>query len=103
ILSHLGIIESDYFGLQYSASKGEVLWLNLRNPICRQLGGTAPYRLQLRVKFFVQPHFLLQDSTRHQFFLNVKHDLISGDLHCPDTSQLVELVSLIAQAEFGDF
>ena len=64
VLTQLGIIESDYFGLQYTGTRGEHLWLNLRNPISRQLGGAAPYRLQLRVKFFVQPHFLLQDSTR---------------------------------------
>ncbi|KAG7239954.1 hypothetical protein CRUP_011458, partial [Coryphaenoides rupestris] len=33
----LGIIEVGYFGLQYSGSKGENLWLNLRKRICQQM------------------------------------------------------------------
>lgn len=32
--------------------------------IRRQIPGASPYRLQFRVKFFVQPQYLLQDSTR---------------------------------------
>ena len=64
VCEQFGIIETDYFGLQYTGSKGEQLWLNMRNRISHQLPGTAPYRLSLRVKFFVQPHFLLQETTR---------------------------------------
>ena len=60
----LGIIEVDYFGLQYAGQHSEMLWLNMRNPIKQQLTGTSPYRFQLRVKFFVPPHLLLQDVTR---------------------------------------
>ena len=60
----LGVIECDYLGLQYIGPHGEKLWLNLRNQIRRQLPGPPPYRLQLRVKFFVPPHLVLQDITR---------------------------------------
>ncbi|KAJ3608571.1 hypothetical protein NHX12_023102, partial [Muraenolepis orangiensis] len=60
----LGIIEVDYFGLQFSGSKGENLWLNLRNRICQQVDSVAPCRLRLRVKFFVEPHLILQEQTR---------------------------------------
>lgn len=60
----LGIIEVDYFGLQYAGNHGDLLWLNMRNPIKQQLTGAAPYRFQLRVKFFVPPHLLLQETTR---------------------------------------
>lgn len=61
----LGIIEVDYFGLQFTGSKGESLWLNLRNRISQQMDGLAPYRLKLRVKFFVEPHLILQEQTRY--------------------------------------
>ncbi|GIX66511.1 e3 ubiquitin-protein ligase MYLIP [Caerostris extrusa] len=61
----LGIIECDYMGLQYIGPHSENLWLNLRNQIRRQLPGPPPYRLQLRVKFFVPPHLVLQDITLH--------------------------------------
>lgn len=60
----LGIIEVDYFGLQFTGSKGENLWLNLRNRICQQMDNVAPCRLRLRVKFFVEPHLILQEQTR---------------------------------------
>lgn len=56
--------ESDYFGLKYHSVKGQDCWLNLRNPIERQVGGVAPYRFGLRVKFWVPPHLILQDTTR---------------------------------------
>lgn len=65
----LGLVEVDYFGLQYNGAKGESLWLNLRNNIVKQLAGSPPYRLCLKVKFFVQPHHLLQDMTRFCFLL----------------------------------
>ncbi|KTG42796.1 hypothetical protein cypCar_00032897 [Cyprinus carpio] len=59
----LGIIEVDYFGLQFSGSKGENLWLNLRNRISQQMDNLTPCRLRLRVKFFVEPHLILQEQT----------------------------------------
>lgn len=64
VCRRLGIIEVDYFGLQFTGSKGESLWLNLRNRISQQMDGLAPYRLKLRVKFFVEPHLILQEQTR---------------------------------------
>ena len=64
VCEKLGTIENDYFGLQYIGKKGEVLWLNLRNPINGQITGSLPIRLHLRVKFHVQPHLLLQEVTR---------------------------------------
>lgn len=64
VCKRLEIIEQDYFGLQYLGAKREKLWLNKRNKICRQLTGSQPHRLRFRTKFFVQPHLLVQDSTK---------------------------------------
>lgn len=98
----LGIIEVDYFGLQFSGSKGENLWLNLRNRISQQMDNVAPCRLRLRVKFFVEPHLILQEQTRHLFFMHVKEDLHRGHLRmCSEQAE--ELSALLAQAEFGDY
>ena len=69
VCQQLGIIELDYFGLQYTGEKGEQLWLNLRNDLTRQLMHSPPYRFRLRVKFFVEPHFILQETTRWGPFL----------------------------------
>ncbi|KAF0024872.1 hypothetical protein F2P81_023674 [Scophthalmus maximus] len=98
----LGIIEADYFGLQFTGSKGENLWLNLRNRICQQMDNVTPCRLRLRVKFFVEPHLILQEQTRHLFFMHVKEDLHHGHLRM-GSEQAEELSSLLAQAELGDY
>uniref|UniRef100_A0A0C9RSS9 RING-type E3 ubiquitin transferase n=1 Tax=Fopius arisanus TaxID=64838 RepID=A0A0C9RSS9_9HYME len=98
--------ECDYFGLKYQNAKGEELWLNLRNPIDRQTGGgggLAPLRFALRVKFWVPPHLLLQEATRHQFYLHSRLELVEGRLKVPDWCSLARLVALVAQAEAGDY
>ncbi|XP_041932093.1 E3 ubiquitin-protein ligase MYLIP-A [Alosa sapidissima] len=98
----LGIIEVDYFGLQFTGAKGEKLWLNLRNRIYQQMDHLTPCRLRLRVKFFVEPHLILQEQTRHLFFLHVKEDLHRGHLRmCSERAE--ELSALLAQAHFGDY
>ncbi|XP_037119911.1 E3 ubiquitin-protein ligase MYLIP-A-like [Syngnathus acus] len=98
----LGIIEVDYFGLQLTGSKGENLWMNLRNRICQQVDNATPCRLRLRVKFFVEPHLILQEQTRHIFFTHVKEDLHNGHLRM-GSEQAEELSAMLAQAEFGDY
>ncbi|TRY94725.1 hypothetical protein DNTS_021613 [Danionella cerebrum] len=102
ICQKMGIIEVDYFGLQFTGSKGESLWMNLRNRISQQVDGLCPCRLRLRVKFFVEPHLILQEQTRHWFLLHVKEELLKGSLRL-DAEQAVELSALLAQAEFGDY
>ncbi|GJQ82442.1 putative zinc ion binding protein [Trypoxylus dichotomus] len=107
VCEHLDIIkESDYFGLKYEGSKGEELWLNLRNPIDRQVGihgHTPSLRFALRVKFWVPPHLLLQETTRHQFYLHARLDLAEKRLITSDIDCIVKLIALIAQAETGDY
>ncbi|XP_052000216.1 E3 ubiquitin-protein ligase MYLIP-B-like [Xyrauchen texanus] len=98
----MGIIEVDYFGLQFTGTKGEVLWLNLRNRISQQVDSVSPCRLRLRVKFFVEPHLILQVQTRHLFLLHMKEELFKGSLRL-NTEQAIELCALLAQAEFGDY
>ncbi|XP_077404534.1 E3 ubiquitin-protein ligase MYLIP-A-like [Vanacampus margaritifer] len=98
----LGIIEVDYFGLQLTGNKGENLWMNLRNRICQQVDHVTPCRLRLRVKFFVEPHLVLQEQTRHIFFTHVKEDLHNGHLRM-GSEQAEELSALLAQAQFGDY
>ncbi|NP_001085668.1 myosin regulatory light chain interacting protein S homeolog [Xenopus laevis] len=102
VCKRLGIIEADYFGLQFIGNKGENLWLNLRNRISQQMDGLEPFRLKLKVKFFVEPHLILQEQTRHMFFLHIKEDLLAGRLQC-SPEQAVELSALLAQMEFGDY
>ncbi|KAG1690979.1 Hemocyte protein-glutamine gamma-glutamyltransferase [Nymphon striatum] len=98
----LDIHEIDYFGLQYSIRRDENLWLNMRNPIREQLGLPSPFRLKLRFKFPVEPHLLLQDTTRYQLYLNIKEDLYYGKIRVK-YEDAVEIAALFNQSEHGDF
>lgn len=102
VCQHLGILEQDYFGLQFSGSKGEKIWLNMRNRIDQQVSGMRSHRFHLRVKFYIQPHLLLQESSRHLLYLQVKQEILSTTLHVSDETKLVKIMALIAQEEFGD-
>ncbi|XP_054711051.1 E3 ubiquitin-protein ligase MYLIP-like [Uloborus diversus] len=102
VCERLGIIESDYMGLQYTGPRGEKLWLNLRNQIRRQVPGPPPYRLQLRVKFYVPPHLILQDSTRYHFYLDIRQSFIENNFHTLSSHQICKLAALLAQVEVGD-
>ncbi|XP_059485816.1 E3 ubiquitin-protein ligase MYLIP [Neocloeon triangulifer] len=93
--------EEDYFGLKYLSPKGEELWLNLRNQIDRQVAG-PPYRFALRVKFWVPPHLILQDATRHQFFLHARLELLENRLKVPDCETMARVIALVAQAEASE-
>ncbi|XP_022116281.1 E3 ubiquitin-protein ligase MYLIP [Pieris rapae] len=92
--------EADYFGLSVSSGSGPGRWLNLRNPLDphRIPGG----RLDLRVKFWVPPHLLINEQTRHIFYLHAKLDLIEGRLVVADQEVARRLIAYIAQAETGD-
>ncbi|KAJ0171592.1 hypothetical protein K1T71_013142 [Dendrolimus kikuchii] len=92
--------EADYFGLRVCPGSGPGRWLNLRNPLDphRIPGG----RLDLRVKFWVPPHLLINEPTRHQFYLHAKLDLTEGRLVVADHEIARRLIAYIAQAETGD-
>ncbi|CAF3706493.1 unnamed protein product [Adineta steineri] len=56
------------------------------------------------VKFYPEDitHELIQDITRHLFYLQVKQDILNMDIYCPpDTA--AHLASLSLQAKFGDY
>ncbi|KAJ2940948.1 hypothetical protein O0L34_g10210 [Tuta absoluta] len=92
--------EADYFGLRVCPGSGPGRWLNLRNPLDphRIPGG----RLDLRVKFWVPPHLLINEPTRHQFYLHAKLDLTEGRLVVADIEIARRIIAYIAQAESGD-
>ncbi|CAL1532351.1 unnamed protein product [Lymnaea stagnalis] len=108
VLNKLGILEVDYFGLQYKGPKNEDLWLNLRNRVCDHEIHRSHYvyRFSLRVKFFVAPHLVQQESTRELFYTQVKDEMSKGlisltEPEC-DKSKLATIVALITQADCGD-
>lgn len=101
VCESIGTVEKDYFGLQYSTNKIDTLWLNLRNRIVSQVSWQSPLRLRLRVKYFVEPHYLLQEVTRKLFYMQLKQNIFDGKLSLP-TEALPKALAAIAQSEIGD-
>ncbi|XP_060057907.1 FERM and PDZ domain-containing protein 2 [Erinaceus europaeus] len=61
------------------------------------------FTLFLRIKFFVSHCQLLQQSqTRHQFYLQLRQDILEENLYCNDET-LLQLGVLALQAEFGSY
>nr|XP_039255545.1 E3 ubiquitin-protein ligase MYLIP-like [Styela clava] len=97
----IGTVEKDYFGLQVCPVKREPFWMNLRNRVIGQISGQPPYRLRLRVKYYIQPHQLLQESTRQIFYYQLRQDVIDGKLTVPQ-NKIPQLAAYLAQVEHGD-
>ncbi|KAF5396146.1 E3 ubiquitin protein ligase MYLIP [Paragonimus heterotremus] len=101
----LGIVEeSEYFGIQYIGGKNELLWLNNRNRLSRQVPSQPPYHLYFKVKFYIPPEDVLLEGTRHQFYINVVHQLKEGVWDSGTTLDTQShLIALMAYVQFGRF
>ncbi|XP_075588125.1 E3 ubiquitin-protein ligase MYLIP isoform X3 [Dermatophagoides farinae] len=98
----LDVIEINFFGLQYYRN-GQPYWLVLRKRINQQMNvRMKTIRLYLKVKFYVLPHHIQQNATKHQFYLNICHYLETKVLKI-DPEKRAKLIALIAQIEYGDF
>lgn len=69
----------------------------------RQQIHVQPIRLVFKLKFYVPPHLLVQQSTRHYFYLNIRASLREKQLKVTDTAKQAKLIALIAQAELGNY
>lgn len=97
------IVESDYFGLQHTDTQSQQNWLDYTKPVKKQVKIGPPYTFRLRVKFYSsEPNKLKDEFTRYLFFLQLKNDILTGKLPCPD-DVAAQLCALALQAEFGEF
>lgn len=96
-------VESDYFGLQHTDTQSQQNWLDYTKQVKKQVKIGPPYTFRLRVKFYSsEPNKLKDEFTRYLFFLQLKNDILTGKLPCPD-DVAAQLASLSLQAEFGEF
>lgn len=102
VCEKLNTIEVDLFGLQFKNKNGDRYWLNLRNMIRQQIH-VQPIRLVFKLKFYVPPHLIQQQSTRHLFYLNIRASLREKQLKVTDAGKQAKLIALIAQAELGNY
>ncbi|XP_051549133.1 tyrosine-protein phosphatase non-receptor type 4-like isoform X1 [Myxocyprinus asiaticus] len=104
VYKHLELTEQDYFGLQLpDDSCDSQKWLDPNKPVRKQLKRTTPHNLRFRVKFFVSdPSKLQEEYTRYLYFLQLKQDILTGRLPCPQNTAVL-LASYAVQAELGDY
>lgn len=102
VFKHLGLEETDYFGLQYFDNKGITHWLDPFKQLRKQVK-RGPYNFRFRVKLYpISPTYLFEDSTRYFLSLQVKDDLLNQRLFCSDTTYAL-LSSYLVQGEYGDY
>ncbi|KAL8625590.1 hypothetical protein ACOMHN_014678 [Nucella lapillus] len=102
VVSHMQLLESDYFGLEYSNHNDDDCWLDNNKQILKQLPSPDTL-LRFGVKFYTPDPGLLEDElTRYCFALQIRRDLQCGHLHCSENTAAL-LASYIVQGEIGDF
>uniref|UniRef100_A0A7N9CGT2 FERM and PDZ domain containing 2 n=1 Tax=Macaca fascicularis TaxID=9541 RepID=A0A7N9CGT2_MACFA len=112
VTSFAKLEELTYFGLAYMKGK-EFFFLDSETRLCKiapegwreqpQKTSTNTFTLFLRIKFFVSHYGMLQHSlTRHQFYLQLRKDILEERLYCNE-EMLLQLGVLALQAEFGNY
>ncbi|XP_031567263.1 tyrosine-protein phosphatase non-receptor type 13-like isoform X2 [Actinia tenebrosa] len=106
----LGITEKIFFGLA-KIEDDEVIFLDLDVKLSKYApskwkeskGEMVEFILYLRVKFYVEHTELLSlETTRHQFYLQLRKDILEGRLYCHEEAAFL-LAGLALQAETGNY
>ncbi|NWH34874.1 FRPD2 protein, partial [Chloropsis hardwickii] len=113
VVAYANLVEHFYFGLAYLKGK-EFFFLDEETKLYK----VAPdgwndqpkkkmsiinFTLFLRIKFFVNHFNVIQHGlTRHQFYLQLRKDILEERLYCSDETVL-KLGALALQAELGNY
>ncbi|XP_028990190.1 FERM and PDZ domain-containing protein 2 isoform X2 [Betta splendens] len=107
IVAHSNLAEHFYFGLAY-IDDNEFFFVDNNTKIYKVAPDswkkvpTAAFVLFFRVKFFVNDiSILLHKQTRHQYYLQLRRDLLDDRLSCHEETALY-LGALALQTEYGD-
>ncbi|EFB17639.1 hypothetical protein PANDA_014393, partial [Ailuropoda melanoleuca] len=113
VMSFVNLAKLAYFGLAYMKGK-EFFFLDHETRLCKiapegwseqpqKKTSSDTFTLFLRIKFFASCCAQLQHSqTRHQFYLQLRKDILEEKLYCNDET-LLQLAVLALQAEFGNY
>ncbi|XP_077571194.1 merlin [Stigmatopora nigra] len=100
----LGLRETWFFGLRYDV-KDTVAWLKMDKKVLDQeVPKEEPVTLHFLAKFYPEnvEEELVQDITRHLFFLQVKKKILEEEIHCPPEASVL-LASYAVHAKYGDY
>ncbi|NXN49732.1 FRPD2 protein, partial [Rynchops niger] len=113
VVAYANLVEHFYFGLAYLKGK-EFFFLDEETKLYKvapdgwndqpkKKTSIINFTLFLRIKFFVNHFNVIQHSlTRHQFYLQLRKDILEERLYCNDETAL-KLGALALQAEFGNY
>uniref|UniRef100_A0A674IP19 Tyrosine-protein phosphatase non-receptor type 13 n=1 Tax=Terrapene triunguis TaxID=2587831 RepID=A0A674IP19_9SAUR len=114
VVAHVGLVEHHLFGLA-SLKDNEFFFVDpdlkltkvapegWKEEPKKKSKATINFTLFFRIKFFVDDVSLIQHTlTCHQYYLQLRKDLLEERMHCDDETALL-LASLALQAEYGDY
>ncbi|XP_058263000.1 FERM and PDZ domain-containing protein 2 [Hemibagrus wyckioides] len=106
IIAHSKMVEHFYFGLAYTDNKFFFLDNDTKiskiAPESWKKVPTSTFVLHVRIKFFISDvSLLLHKMTRHQYYLQLRRDILEDRLPYTEETGLF-LSALALQAEFGD-
>ncbi|KAI4877633.1 hypothetical protein NFI96_022984 [Prochilodus magdalenae] len=108
VVAHANLVEHFYFGLAFIDDE-EFFFLDHETKISKvapdswKKVAASTFSLFLRVKFFADDiSFILHRLTRHQYYLQLRRDILEERVHCNEDTA-VFLAALALQAEFGDY
>nr|DBA25984.1 TPA: hypothetical protein GDO54_010299 [Pyxicephalus adspersus] len=103
LFTHLNVVETDYFGIEFQTAQSQWVWLEPLKFVCKQLRKPKNDKMRLAVKFFPpDPGQLQEEYTRYLFAMQIKRDLAEERLVCSDNTTAL-LISLLLQSEVGDY
>ncbi|XP_018418977.1 PREDICTED: FERM, RhoGEF and pleckstrin domain-containing protein 2 [Nanorana parkeri] len=103
LFTHLNMVETDYFGIEFQTAQSQWVWLEPLKFVCKQLRKPKNAKMRLAVKFFPpDPGQLQEEYTRYLFAMQIKRDLAEERLVCSDNTTAL-LISLLLQSEVGDY
>uniref|UniRef100_A0A8D0HPL6 FERM and PDZ domain containing 2 n=1 Tax=Sphenodon punctatus TaxID=8508 RepID=A0A8D0HPL6_SPHPU len=113
VVAYANLVEHFYFGLAYTKGK-EFFFLDDETKLYKvapegwndqpkKKTAIINFTLFLRIKFFVNHFNVIQHGlTRHQFYLQLRKDLLEERLYCNEET-LLQLGALALQAELGNY
>ncbi|KAM5271776.1 tyrosine-protein phosphatase non-receptor type 13 [Ctenodactylus gundi] len=114
VVAHIGLVEhhlfalatlkdNEYFFVDPDLKLTKVAPEGWKDEPKKKSKATVNFTLFFRVKFFMDDVSLLQHTlTCHQYYLQLRKDILEERLHCDDETALL-LASLALQAEYGDY
>ncbi|XP_036307944.2 tyrosine-protein phosphatase non-receptor type 13 isoform X21 [Pipistrellus kuhlii] len=114
VVAHIGLVEhhlfalallkdNEYFFMDPDLKLTKVAPEGWKEEPKKKNKATVNFTLFFRIKFFMDDISLIQHTlTCHQYYLQLRKDILEERMHCDDESSLL-LASLALQAEYGDY